>query len=59
MLSIQKTRELLPDGDQYTDEQLTQIRDEYRCLAQIVFEQWTEERRKERKQKESTPDPNV
>jgi hypothetical protein len=44
MLSIERIKEIINDPS-LSDEELTQIRDEYRLLADIILEQWNEERK--------------
>ncbi|KKR44306.1 MAG: putative cytosolic protein [Candidatus Moranbacteria bacterium GW2011_GWC1_45_18] len=43
MLTIQQVKELLNDPN-YSDEEIAQIRDEFRSLAEIIFEKWQEEK---------------
>jgi hypothetical protein len=45
MLTIEKIKELIGDSD-ITNEEAEGIRDECRILAEIIFEQWLEEKRK-------------
>lgn len=45
MLSIERTKVLLGEPNM-TDEEATEIRDEFRALAEIIFEQWQYERMK-------------
>jgi hypothetical protein len=44
MLSIERIKEIINDPS-LSDEELTEIRDEYRLLAEIIFEQWNEDRK--------------
>ncbi len=44
MLSIEETRRLL-DDQTLTDAEVTEIRDGFRILGEIIFEQWLSERR--------------
>ena len=45
MLSIEHIRKTLgKEAEELTDEEVTEIRDEYRLLAEIIFEQWSTER---------------
>jgi len=43
MLSIERVKELLKDQN-ISDEEAKEIRDGFRNLAEIIFEQWQEER---------------
>jgi CRISPR/Cas system-associated endonuclease Cas1 len=48
MLSIERVKELL--GDQkISDKEAEEIRDGFRALAEIIFEQWKEKRQKRNK----------
>ena len=44
MLSIEKTKKLIGDPNM-SDEEAEKIRDEFRALAEIIFEDWYEKRR--------------
>jgi hypothetical protein len=44
MLSIEEARELLDDKT-LTDAEVTEIRDGFRILGEIIFEQWLSERK--------------
>ena len=44
MLSIEETRRLL-DDETLTDEEVTEIRDSFQILGEIIFEQWLSERK--------------
>lgn len=44
MLSIEEARELL-DDETLTDAEVTEIRDGFRILGEIIFEQWLSERK--------------
>ena len=44
MLSIEETRRLLGD-DTLTDAEVSEIRDTFRILGEIIFEQWLSERK--------------
>jgi len=44
MLSIEETRRLL-DDETLTDEEVTEIRDAFQILGEIIFEQWLSERK--------------
>jgi hypothetical protein len=44
MLSVERIKEIINDPS-LSDEELTEIRDEYRLLAEIIFDQWNEERK--------------
>ncbi|MFA5084517.1 MAG: hypothetical protein WC475_04045 [Candidatus Paceibacterota bacterium] len=50
MLSLERTKELLNDPT-LSDKEIEEIRDGFYELAQIIFEQWKEDRKK-RKGKE-------
>ncbi len=43
MISIERVKELLRDQD-ITDEEAREIRDSFRELAEIIFEQWQKDR---------------
>jgi len=43
MLSIQQVKEMLNDP-KYSDEEIEQIRDEFRSLAELIFDKWQEEK---------------
>lgn len=46
MLSIEQTRKILgKKADGLTDEQLTEIRDGYRMLVEVIFDKWQEDRK--------------
>lgn len=45
MLSIEQTKEMLGDP-KMTDQEATDIRDGFRALAEVIFEQWQYERLK-------------
>lgn len=45
MLSIEATKEILNEPNM-SDEEATEIRDSFRALAEIIFEQWQYERMK-------------
>jgi len=51
MLSIERCRELIPDSDKYSDEEIEKIRDGFRDLAEVIFEKWKEDKRKESQEK--------
>jgi signal-transduction protein with cAMP-binding, CBS, and nucleotidyltransferase domain len=46
MLSIDRVKELLKDSN-ISDEEAKEIRDSFRSLAEIIFEQWRRKRKKE------------
>lgn len=45
MISVEHTKELLGEPNM-TDEEATEIRDNFRALAEVIFEQWQYERMK-------------
>jgi len=47
MLSIEKSRKLIPNGDQYSDKQVGEIRDSTHSLVEIIFDKWMDERTQE------------
>lgn len=50
MLSIEQTRKILgKKAKGLTDEQLTEIRDGFYNLANIIFDKWLDERNKKKK----------
>jgi DNA-binding winged helix-turn-helix (wHTH) protein len=44
LLTVEQTREILKDPE-LTDEQLTEIRDGYRLMAEVIFDKWLSERK--------------
>jgi len=44
MLSIEEVRRLIGD-EKLTDAEVTEIRDGFRILGEIIFEQWLSERK--------------
>ena len=44
LLTVEQTREILKDPT-LTDEQLTEIRDGYRLMAEVIFDKWLSERK--------------
>ena len=48
MLSIEQTKQLLNDPA-LSDEDIEEIRDGFRALAEVIFEQWQGERQRDRK----------
>lgn len=50
MLSLERTKELLNDST-FSDKEIEEIRDGFHSLAEIIFEKWKEDRKKERKSK--------
>ena len=48
MLSVERTKEILNDPT-ITDKDVEKIRDEFRALAEVIFEQWQLERSKNKK----------
>ena len=51
MLSVERTKELLGDLNM-SDEEATEIRNNFRALAEVIFEQWQYEKTK---QSDSSP----
>lgn len=45
MISIERARKLLKDGDKMSDEEAEVIRDEVRTLAELILEQYQRSRR--------------
>lgn len=46
MLSIEQTRKILgKNAEGLTDEDLTEIRDGYRLMAEVIFDKWLLERK--------------
>ena len=46
MLSIQECRDLIPDSEVYSDEEIAEIRGDLVIFAEIIFESWLKERNK-------------
>lgn len=44
LLSIEETKKIL-NNPSLTEEQLTEIRDGYRLMAEVIFDKWVEDRR--------------
>ncbi len=44
MLTIARTKELLNDSS-LSEEEVERIRDDFRALAEVIFEQWRSERK--------------
>ena len=40
MVPLEKLRELIPDSDKYTDEELTKIRSDMEAFANLAFDCW-------------------
>lgn len=40
MLSVEKCRQLIPDSENFSDEEITEIRESLYDLAQLAFERW-------------------
>ena len=53
MVSFERAKELLDDPT-LSDLEVEQVRDEFRLLAEIIFETWREERVKAKEGKTST-----
>jgi len=46
MLTIEQTKKILgKNGDGLTEEQLTEIRDGYRLMTEVIFDKWLAERK--------------
>ena len=45
MISAEKTRELIPDNEKYSDEEIEKIRTTLYGLADLAFDCWLEERK--------------
>lgn len=46
MLTIEQTRKILgKNADGLTDEDLTEIRDDYRLMTEVIFDKWLLERK--------------
>jgi hypothetical protein len=52
MLSVERVKELLNDP-KLSDKEVEEIRDHLYMLSEIMFEQWMEDRKKERAKKEA------
>jgi hypothetical protein len=53
MVSFERAKELLDDPS-LSDSEVEQARDEFRLLAEIIFETWREERMKTKEEKSAT-----
>mgnify|MGYP001619382665 CR=1 FL=1 len=47
MLSVERVKELLNDP-KISDKEVEEIRDNFNILAEIIFEKWIEEKKKEK-----------
>ena len=53
MLSLERAKELINDP-KLSDKEIEEIRDQMYMLSELIFEQWTEDRKKQReKEKDS------
>lgn len=50
MLSIEQTRKLLNDPN-ISDKEVEEIRDDFRILAEIIFEKWQQEKQTKKRPK--------
>lgn len=48
MLSLEECRKLIPHSEKYSDKEIEQIRDDFRILAEIMFEKYMMEKKKSR-----------
>lgn len=48
MLSIEEARALIEGGEEYSDAEIEQIRDECQTLGEIIFESWRKEKGNEK-----------
>lgn len=56
MLSIEQTRKILgKEAKGLTDDQLTEIRDGYRHLTEVIFEKWQIDRKQKKDDLSSQP----
>lgn len=57
MISIERTRELLPEETKgLSDEEVAEIRDATQMLAELIFDQWMEDRKKKIKEASAKDD---
>ena len=52
MLSIERVKELINDPN-LSDKEITEIRDGFRMLSEVIFEQWQAERTKAKAKKDN------
>lgn len=57
MLSVERVKELLNDP-KISDEEAEKIRDEFYILAEVIFEKWMEDKKKE-KENEKKEKPKI
>jgi signal-transduction protein with cAMP-binding, CBS, and nucleotidyltransferase domain len=60
MLSIERVKELINDPN-ISDKEITEIRDGFRMLSEVIFEQWQAERTKakDKKDNEKKEEPKI
>lgn len=58
MLSIERVKELLNDP-KLSDKEVEEIRDGFRMLSEVIFEQWQAERTKAKKDNEKKEEPKI
>lgn len=51
MLSIQQCRELIPDSDKLTDEEVEVIRKDHYRMIELIWDVWFEEKKRESSKK--------
>ena len=57
MLSVERVKELLNDP-KVSDKEAEEIRDDFNILAEIIFEKWLEDKKKE-KENEKKEEPKI
>lgn len=59
MLSVERVKELLNDP-KISDEEVEKIRDEFHIFAEMIFDKWVEDKKKEKaKSNEKKENPKV
>ena len=57
MLSVERVKELINDP-KLSDKEIEEIRDQMYLLTEVIFEQWMEDRKKEREKKKKESEEN-
>jgi len=57
MLSVERVKELINDPN-LSDKEIEEIRDQMYMLTELIFEQWMEDRKKEREKKRKEGEEN-
>lgn len=51
MLSVEEIRDLITNGDKYTDEEIEELRRDMYAFAELALDAWEEKERREKKGK--------